>query len=93
MPEVGSHVYMYTNFLFFFQFLSAHLCNVLFQPGTYPVAGQQNMPPPPDYFTRAIFVTLCCFWPTGILAIMKASDVSIQEQKSDSEFKIHYVFL
>ncbi|XP_048729226.1 proline-rich transmembrane protein 1-like isoform X2 [Ostrea edulis] len=33
-----------------------------------------NDPPPPDYMNRAIFVTICCFWPTGIFAIMKASE-------------------
>lgn len=33
-----------------------------------------NEPPPPDYMNRAIFVTICCFWPTGIFAIMKASE-------------------
>lgn len=31
-------------------------------------------PPPPDYMTRAILVTVCCFWPIGIFAIMKASE-------------------
>ncbi|XP_076115040.1 proline-rich transmembrane protein 1-like isoform X1 [Mytilus galloprovincialis] len=31
-------------------------------------------PPPPDYMTRAIMVTVCCFWPIGIFAIMKASE-------------------
>ncbi|KAH9490122.1 hypothetical protein Btru_045016 [Bulinus truncatus] len=30
-----------------------------------------------DYMTAAILVTLCCFWPTGILAILRASDVEI----------------
>nr|XP_022315367.1 proline-rich transmembrane protein 1-like [Crassostrea virginica] len=42
---------------------------------TYPVApGPVTMyePPPPDYMTRAIFVTICCFCPTGIFAIIKA---------------------
>ncbi|XP_022307414.1 proline-rich transmembrane protein 1-like [Crassostrea virginica] len=43
---------------------------VLVAPG--PVT--MNEPPPPDYMTRAIFVTICCFWPTGIFAIMKASE-------------------
>ncbi|XP_022314474.1 proline-rich transmembrane protein 1-like [Crassostrea virginica] len=45
--------------------------------GTNPVApGPVTMsdPPPPDFMNRAIFVTICCFWPTGIFAIMKASE-------------------
>ncbi|KAK3594040.1 hypothetical protein CHS0354_040799 [Potamilus streckersoni] len=45
---------------------------------TFVVAPQQqtmiNQPAPQDYMNRAIFATLCCFWPTGICAIMKASD-------------------
>jgi hypothetical protein len=35
-------------------------------------------PPPPDYMTRAILVTVCCCWPIGIFAIMKASEVGIK---------------
>ena len=64
-------------FFFIFSVFKGKLTflGLLFQPGTYPVTNQTG-PPPPDYFGRAIFVTLCCFWPTGILAIMKASDVS-----------------
>lgn len=34
-------------------------------------------PPPPDFMGRAIFATLCCFWPIGIFALMKASNVSL----------------
>lgn len=30
-------------------------------------------PAPPDYLGQAIMVTLCCFFPTGILAILKAN--------------------
>ena len=40
------------------------------------VPGAASMGPPQDYMCAAIFVTLCCFWPTGIIAIMKANDVS-----------------
>ncbi|XP_061178039.1 proline-rich transmembrane protein 1-like [Saccostrea echinata] len=43
---------------------------VLVAPGPMTM----NEPPPPDYMNRAIFVTICCFWPTGIFAIMKASE-------------------
>ncbi|BFZ16186.1 hypothetical protein BsWGS_19225 [Bradybaena similaris] len=28
----------------------------------------------PDNFGLAVFATICCFWPLGIFAIMKASD-------------------
>lgn len=53
-----------------------------FPPGGYstnavivaPGPMTMNEPPPPDYMNRAIFVTICCFWPTGIFAIMKASE-------------------
>lgn len=31
--------------------------------------------PPHDFMNRAICVTICCFWPTGIVAILKASEV------------------
>ncbi|XP_059155540.1 proline-rich transmembrane protein 1-like [Physella acuta] len=45
---------------------------VVTQPtGNYPVV---TGPAPPDQMCAAIFVTLCCFWPTGIVAIMRASD-------------------
>ncbi|XP_070564700.1 proline-rich transmembrane protein 1-like [Ptychodera flava] len=29
---------------------------------------------PPDHLALAIFATVCCFWPTGIFAILRASD-------------------
>ena len=31
---------------------------------------------PIDYTTQAWVACLCCFWPTGLLAIMKASQVN-----------------
>ncbi|CAG5116601.1 unnamed protein product [Candidula unifasciata] len=45
---------------------------VLAQPliQSQPITG----PLPRDHMCSAIFVTLCCFWPTGIVAIMRASD-------------------
>lgn len=42
-------------------------------------------PPPPDYMNRAIFVTMCCFWPTGIFAIMKASESRSAIARGDME--------
>ncbi|KAK3103135.1 hypothetical protein FSP39_016740 [Pinctada imbricata] len=40
-------------------------------------------PPPPDQMTKAIFVTICCFWPTGIFAIMKASEARSAVARGD----------
>ncbi|XP_060575770.1 proline-rich transmembrane protein 1-like [Ruditapes philippinarum] len=43
---------------------------VMTQPG---YAGQVvAMPRPPDYICGSIFACLCCFWPTGLLAIFYA---------------------
>ena len=33
-------------------------------------------PRPKDYLVGAILATICCFLPTGLFAILKASDVS-----------------
>ncbi|XP_033752723.1 proline-rich transmembrane protein 1-like [Pecten maximus] len=40
-------------------------------------------PPPPDYMNRAIFTTICCFWPVGIFAIMKASEAKNAYARGD----------
>lgn len=45
---------------------------------TYIVAPEQMIideRPPHDFMNRAICVTFCCFWPTGIVAILKAGQV------------------
>lgn len=31
--------------------------------------------PPHDYLPIAVLTTLCCFWPTGVVAIVKAVQV------------------
>lgn len=31
--------------------------------------------PPHDYMPIAVLTTICCFWPTGIIAIFKAVQV------------------
>ncbi|CAL1538280.1 unnamed protein product [Lymnaea stagnalis] len=54
-----------------FQYTGTNNIVVTQQPGSYPIVGG---PAPPDHMCAAIFVTLCCFWPTGIVAIMRASD-------------------
>ncbi|XP_041366607.1 proline-rich transmembrane protein 1-like [Gigantopelta aegis] len=46
-------------------------------PGGVPMAAPQ------DYMCAAIFVTLCCFWPTGIIAIMKANDSRVAMARND----------
>jgi len=42
------------------------------QPGGYAPAG----PPPDNYLIWAILATLFCFWPTGIVAIVKSANVN-----------------
>lgn len=34
--------------------------------------------PPHDYMPIAVLTTICCFWPTGIIAIFKAVQVEGQ---------------
>lgn len=53
--------------------------SVLVAPG----AVTMNQPPPPDHMNLAIFVTLCCFWPTGIIAILKASEARSAINRGD----------
>ncbi len=40
--------------------------------------------PPNDYFIHAILVTVFCFWPTGIIAIIKALDSRRAAQTGDA---------
>ncbi|XP_077981741.1 proline-rich transmembrane protein 1-like [Glandiceps talaboti] len=40
--------------------------------------------PPPDYLYFAVFVTLCCFWPTGLVAIFRSMDVRKASAGGDS---------
>ncbi|XP_046582835.1 proline-rich transmembrane protein 1-like [Haliotis rubra] len=47
------------------------------------IQGGQNTTPPQDHMCGAIFVTLCCFWPTGIIAIMKANDARCAMARGD----------
>lgn len=42
-----------------------------------PTSGATVVASYQDHMTAAILVTLCCFWPTGIVAIIKASEVSL----------------
>ena len=56
-------------------------------PGVAPGQMAMQMPPgialmetrraPHDYLPIAVLTTVCCFWPTGIIAIIKAMQVGI----------------
>lgn len=69
-------------------------------PGAPPHYNVQGYPPvqqqviirqapltdgPKDYLIEAILVTVCCFWPTGIVAIIKALDVQRASQTGDRQ--------
>ncbi|XP_065941970.1 uncharacterized protein [Magallana gigas] len=54
----------------------------------YMVAPEQmtmDERPPHDFMHRAICVTICCFWPTGIVAILKASEARNAYARGDIE--------
>ncbi|KAL5007488.1 hypothetical protein ScPMuIL_016294 [Solemya velum] len=53
--------------------------NVVVAPGPVTMAEA----PPPDYMGRAIFATLCCFWPIGIFALWKASTARSDYARGD----------
>ncbi|XP_033752532.1 proline-rich transmembrane protein 1-like [Pecten maximus] len=36
------------------------------------------------YMMPAVFVTLFCFWPTGIMAIMKVTDIDEARKRGDA---------
>lgn len=42
--------------------------------------------PPPNYLKYTIFVTVCCFWPIGVMAIMRAADSQIAAARGDLNF-------
>jgi len=55
---------------------------------------------PPNYLGLALFVTFCCFWPTGICAIVKSTEVNNAfargdhagaKAASDSARKLSYI--
>ncbi|XP_077978571.1 uncharacterized protein LOC144434008 [Glandiceps talaboti] len=49
-----------------------------------PVTVQPNNgQAPPDHLALAIFATVCCFWPTGIFAILRASDARVAAARND----------
>lgn len=56
-----------------------------------------SQPRPTNYLVPAILTCLCCFWPTGICAILAARSVSLSAKislyKSDRKFKKNIVGL
>jgi hypothetical protein len=47
----------------------------LMQPPAVTVQGAPPAMQPPDYFVMSIFNILCCFWPLGIVALLKSLEV------------------
>ncbi|KAL3832572.1 hypothetical protein ACJMK2_024205, partial [Sinanodonta woodiana] len=43
----------------------------------------QYQTPPPDYTVSAWLACLCCFWPTGLIAIIKAHEASDAAARGD----------
>lgn len=56
------------------------------------IALMESRRPPHDYLPIAVLTTVCCFWPTGIIAIIKAVQVNEPGQSSDDSSKATYNF-
>ncbi|XP_038053015.1 proline-rich transmembrane protein 1-like [Patiria miniata] len=80
------------------QMSQAPVPQVMYPPGQAPPAYSTAPPvqyiiqnpqplvnPPNDYFIQAILVTVFCFWPTGIIAIIKALDSRRAAQTGDAQ--------
>ncbi|KAK4805258.1 hypothetical protein QYF61_025691 [Mycteria americana] len=53
-------------------------------PGGVPVpGGLEGRRAPHDYLPIAVLTTLCCFWPTGVVAIVKAVQVRAAVARGD----------
>lgn len=48
------------------------------QPGVVPM-DVKRAPQARDWMVPAVLSCLCCFWPTGICAIMAANNVNIKQ--------------
>lgn len=48
------------------------------------IALMESRRPPHDYLPIAVLTTVCCFWPTGIIAIIKAVQVIEPRPSSDA---------
>ncbi|XP_010571132.1 PREDICTED: proline-rich transmembrane protein 1, partial [Haliaeetus leucocephalus] len=51
-------------------------------PGGVP-GGLEGRRAPHDYLPIAVLTTLCCFWPTGVVAIVKAVQVRTAVARGD----------
>lgn len=49
--------------------------------------------PPHDYMPIAVLTTICCFWPTGIIAIFKAVQVEGEWRAASEKGGLTRVFL
>lgn len=49
--------------------------------------------PPHDYMPIAVLTTICCFWPTGIIAIFKAVQVEGESRAASGKDGLTRVFL
>lgn len=59
---------------------------VTLQPHTQVIIANPGMAdPPPDYVMMSIIVTLCCCWPIGLFAIMKALAARDAINRNDRE--------
>ncbi|XP_068779933.1 proline-rich transmembrane protein 1, partial [Struthio camelus] len=52
-------------------------------PPPPPPALLEPRGPPHDYLPIAVLTTLCCFWPTGVVAIVKAVQVRTAVARGD----------
>ncbi|XP_072045063.1 transmembrane protein 91-like [Amphiura filiformis] len=50
---------------------------------TPPIIIRHHTVIPKDYFGLALFVTLCCFLPLGIVALIKSNDVRVRAAHGD----------
>ncbi|XP_006811169.1 proline-rich transmembrane protein 1-like [Saccoglossus kowalevskii] len=62
-------------------FPPAYTCTNLVAPA--PVERKGHSTAPPNYLPLAIFATVCCFMPTGIFAILRASDANTAFARND----------
>ncbi|XP_002737561.1 proline-rich transmembrane protein 1-like [Saccoglossus kowalevskii] len=79
---------------------STNITNVMYQPGQNVTMTTITQSRPADYMGLAIFATICCCWPIGIFAIIKASQVGSSfnggdyagaKEASDSARKLSYI--
>ncbi|XP_074646290.1 uncharacterized protein LOC141902456 [Tubulanus polymorphus] len=57
-----------------------------YAPGNQQIIVAQAAPlanPPSDYLVMAILVLLCCFWPLGIVAVIKSTEVRDAIRRGD----------